>query len=581
MFKRLAIPIILALFFLVNSAYAARPKILKKEDLKSGMPAIGFTVFRGTEPERFEVILGELFERDGMDLITARIHGGPFLDAPLEKIGPIAAMSGSPVYINCHNYDDCDKNGILVGAVSYRPRSFVIAGDNAFITPAQDMGGTKGFKYLSPEFLRQLGIVSLASLSPDLPISSMSGGTISDNCKQLEDKDLKAGSMISVYKMRGDIPMYASGTVTWRDGNNIFAFGHPLTGSGRVSFTFFQSRVVTTIQSLSEPFKISGCSVGNEGTIILDGSREVIGIVGLKTKYVDFKFNLNTGSSVQTLNSQLPLAYSRGSFHILLLGQMWLGHNLGTTFDGVPMHYHIRVKINDQQDLVIDSLTVLNEKKDEKEISIMQVFGAVQKIFEALSASDFKYVPSGVEINFEPIRPINIWSKEKIEVNGRELGASKTTSIKGKLGDKFVVSLTLANQNKNQFKKIDIPIAIPPIGKPKTTSLAITMEGGLIFRNFVQLDKYPYTLDKFIAEINSAIEYKFNKVYVRVVPNKVSDDIMNNKVTSFTWQGIDPALLSREYSTRAREQEVFSLPAIDGLVSLKEEIMVTLEMDAP
>lgn len=575
MLKRLAIPITLASFFLVNSAYAAKPKMLKKEDLKSGAPAIGFTVFRGIEPERFEVILGEVFERDGLDLITARIYGGPFLDAPLEKIGPIAAMSGSPVYINCHNYDDCDKNGILVGAVSYRPRSFIIAGINAYITPAEDMGGIKSFKYLSPEFLRRMGLVPLVSLSYGLPGYNIFGETASDNCRQLEDKDLKAGSMISVYKVRGDIPMRATGTVTWRDGNNIFAFGHSLTGSGRVSFTFFQSRVVTIIQSSLEPFKISGCPVGNEGTIVLDGSREVVGIVGLKTGYIDFKFNLNAGSSIQTLNSQLPLVYGRGHSDIILLGDMWSSRNFGTTFDRIPFYYHIRVKIHGQQDLIVNSLTVLNKH----ETSIYQIFNAASDTLTMLSASGFQYSLGGIEVNAQPVGFEAIWSKEGIEVNGRELGANKTASVKGKSGDKFVVSLILANQNKSRFKKVDIPIAIPLIGKPKTISLAISMEGGLIFRNFVQLEKYPYTLDKLIAEINSAIEYKFNQVYVRVAPRKALDDTVNDKTLFSTWQDIDPALLSREYSNRNRGQEIFSLPALDGIVNLKEEVTVLLEID--
>ncbi|MBX4190353.1 hypothetical protein KW791_03620, partial [Candidatus Parcubacteria bacterium] len=48
------------LFFLTsNSAFAELPKILKLTDLQPGTHAVGFSVFRGLEPEPFDVLLNE------------------------------------------------------------------------------------------------------------------------------------------------------------------------------------------------------------------------------------------------------------------------------------------------------------------------------------------------------------------------------------------------------------------------------------------------------------------------------------------------------------------------------------------
>src|SRR3990167_7554557 len=111
-------------FIMIGSVFADPPKILKLEDLVPGTQAIGFSVFKGVEPEPFNIVLGELTDYSGNGLILARVSGGP-MDTPLEKIGAISGMSGSPIFINCDNLDECIKNGILVGDLSMRIGSFI------------------------------------------------------------------------------------------------------------------------------------------------------------------------------------------------------------------------------------------------------------------------------------------------------------------------------------------------------------------------------------------------------------------------------------------------------------------------
>jgi len=82
------------------------PEIMRSEDLRPGMKGYGLTVFRGTEPERFDVeILGVIKHNfaDG-DMIIVRLEHEQLL-----QIGGVAGMSGSPIYVE-------DK---LVGAFAY------------------------------------------------------------------------------------------------------------------------------------------------------------------------------------------------------------------------------------------------------------------------------------------------------------------------------------------------------------------------------------------------------------------------------------------------------------------------------
>ena len=76
-------------------------------EIKEGMKGTALTVFRGTEPEEFQVeVLGIIpgFNFPKQDMIVARLSG-----ANAERTSVFAGMSGSPVYIN----------GRLVGAISY------------------------------------------------------------------------------------------------------------------------------------------------------------------------------------------------------------------------------------------------------------------------------------------------------------------------------------------------------------------------------------------------------------------------------------------------------------------------------
>src|SRR5687767_8325270 len=76
-------------------------------EVREGMRGTARTVFRGTEPEEFNVeILGVVPGGIGpkQDLIVGRLSGGP-----ADRTGVFAGMSGSPVYVG----------GKLVGAISY------------------------------------------------------------------------------------------------------------------------------------------------------------------------------------------------------------------------------------------------------------------------------------------------------------------------------------------------------------------------------------------------------------------------------------------------------------------------------
>lgn len=353
--KKYFVPVVaLALVFMVQSvpawaqekaptAGAADPRLFAVEDLRPGMKGVARTVFSGTEPEEFGVeILGVLpgFPGPRQSAIIARLSG-----ANVNKTSVFAGMSGSPVYID----------GRLAGAIAFSfPFSKEpICG----ITPIKEMldifEGGSGSKSREPRAPRPVSFTQLASADwkPTLPKQAIAGapliasvasgsplvalmgqqiqpiatpvvfGGISQESLSLfssalmsngllplsgvggaaaitpmgpvTEKTLAPGTSISVQLVRGDYSIAASGTVTFRDGDRIYAFGHPFLSLGSADMPMTESSVVTVIPNTNNSFKLAvpGQMVGS---ISQDRATGVFGKLGQAPRMIPVKIKLHT-----------------------------------------------------------------------------------------------------------------------------------------------------------------------------------------------------------------------------------------------------------------------------------------------
>lgn len=72
----------------------------------------------------------------------------------------------------------------------------------------------------------------------------------------MTDVKLEPGSGVSVELIRGDVSLGVIGTVTWVDGDEVIAFGHPFTRRGNVNFFMSNSYTFTTVSSINSSFKV-------------------------------------------------------------------------------------------------------------------------------------------------------------------------------------------------------------------------------------------------------------------------------------------------------------------------------------
>jgi hypothetical protein len=318
-------------------------RLFQLDELRPGMKGVARTVFSGSETQEFGVeILGVLpgFPGPHQSAIIARLSG-----ANVEKTGVFAGMSGSPVYID----------GRLVGAIAFSfPFSREpIAG----ITPIQEMldifekgraNETQKSKEPRPVSFAQLAatewkpilprpavtgvplIAPVAAGSPLvalmgqqmapiatpivfggisqetlslfssqlmasglLPVSGVGGAAAITPLAPVTEKTLLPGTSVSVQLVRGDYSIAASGTVTFRDGDRIYAFGHPFLSLGSSDMPMTEASVVTVISNVNNSFKLAvpGQMVGS---ISQDRATGVYGQLSVAPRMIPVKINLHT-----------------------------------------------------------------------------------------------------------------------------------------------------------------------------------------------------------------------------------------------------------------------------------------------
>ncbi len=275
------------------------------------MKGTGRTVFAGSRVEEFQVeVLGILHRyQPGRDLILVRASGGP-----LEQTGIIAGMSGSPIYLE----------GRLAGALAYA-YSFAkeaIAG----VTPIGDMLETLDRESpVGPADERQGALSSLQGegVSPASPPESaealafafesraaelhpvqmplmVSGfcGPVVDEMRrffageglmvaqggvagtEVRASDLVPGSAVSVRLVEGDANIAAIGTLTYRHGDRVLAFGHPLFHAGDVALPLGGATIAALLPSQNVSMKFGSATEGDLGVIEQDRSTGIGGRLG-------------------------------------------------------------------------------------------------------------------------------------------------------------------------------------------------------------------------------------------------------------------------------------------------------------
>ncbi|MBO6934537.1 MAG: hypothetical protein JJ863_06170 [Deltaproteobacteria bacterium] len=325
------------------------PSTISVDDIRPGMTGYGLTVFRGTEPERFDVEVIDVLHgfRPDQDLILIRTP-----HPRLEQTKAVGGMSGSPIYID----------GKLAGAYAYgwpfgmepiagvtpisnmlhemdrpyRPDSF--PGAEVLTTRRMRPGGqarrrsgrhlaglpayrgepTNAFAPMRAHVERRPPVSEHQMRPAATPI--MLGG-FTDEVATLLGNELEPmgwvplqggggrrrqpaantetrprfvdGGAIGVQLVRGDVSATAIGTVTHvGNGHRLVGFGHPMMNAGEIGLPTSTARVLHFLASVARSFKIAEAEEPL-GTLVHDRQAAIVVDTDLQPATIPMRIKIN------------------------------------------------------------------------------------------------------------------------------------------------------------------------------------------------------------------------------------------------------------------------------------------------
>lgn len=550
--------VILALNGLVNAqkpvveAKAKDPRFFALEDLRPGMKGTSSSVFSGTEPQEFGVeILGVLpgFPGPRQSAIIARLSG-----ANVEKTGVFAGMSGSPVYIDnklvgaiafsfpfskepiagitpIKQMIDIFEKGSRETSLPREPKVVSFAqlastewkptlprpalGSTALIAPVSGgsgllpLMGQQMTPIATPVVFGGISQESLAMFAPQLvangllPVSGAGGSAAITPLAKATEKTLTPGTSVSVQLVRGDYSIAASGTVTLRDANQIYAFGHPFLSLGASDMPMSETAVVTVISNVNNSFKLSvpGAMMGS---ISQDRAAGVFGQLGQEPKMIPVKINLHTSRdrsdtySYEIANDSFltPLLLNITVFNTITSSERALGEST-ITIKGA-------INVKGQQPIEVD-------RRFSQANSPILAAGSVAGPISSLLGSGFDDVQiEGVTLDIASTDTKYAGTLERIAL-------SKTEARRG---EKIEIQAYVRTESGKQFVQ-RIPVQIPEDAIPGQL-LVFVGDGGALQEGSAAKAFVPQDLGQLVQAINKV--KKSDRLYVklfRITPGAV------------------------------------------------------------
>lgn len=517
--------------FQTVSTTGSGPSIFPVSELREGMRGTARSVFRGSDSEEFKVeILGVVPNYIGpkQDMIVGRLSG-----ANAERTFVFAGMSGSPVYID----------GKLVGAISY---SFPFAKEPICgITPFEQMvsvveqgpvmkpvsGGLKTFSYaelvsptwppsvitaptgvLASGFADNSRLMAIAgqtfrpiatpitisgisqrildSLSPFflqaglLPLAASGSGSSVTPLKKADATTLLGGDSVVVHLSRGDIQIAAAGTVTHRDGNKIYAFGHPFFSLGSANLPMSESHVVTVVPNANNSFKLAVADA-LVGTMTQDRATGIFGLLGEQPKMLPVRINLTTSRGrKEQVNFEsafdeilTPLIINAGIGNTLVANERGLGDST------IEINGEIKVKGEDS-------------------VRIERRFAGAQALAFA-SAASVSPLAALLRANFDGLE-ITGMTLEMIASDGSKTATIDRVSVdrtQCRPGETIEISITQRSESGSVVIQ-KVPFTIPRDAPAGPMSITVG-DGTAVSQNLAVTQFTPKTTAELIAVLNS------------------------------------------------------------------------------
>jgi len=346
-------PCALLLLLLAAPPAWARDPITPLQDIHRGLHCTARTVVQGTTISEFDVdVLDVVADQFGSGArILVRVSG-----PAVAGTGIASGFSGSPVFCP-------DANGVIGNAGAISATIGQYGEDVGLVTPVEQMLSLpvkppSGVRR-APKLLRAARALAsplvLSGLSPQLghllqqsalarqrALVAVPAGPLGT----FPPQQLVPGASLAVGLSIGAIGASAIGTVTYRDGDVVYAFGHPLDGAGRRALLLQDAYVFTVIGNPLDVGAASSYKLAAPGhtlgTLTNDGLAGVVGTVGAAPRTIPLTVRVtdaDTGArTVQRTNlvDEVDLGDPSGEGLLSAIASFGVAQAVMTAYNGAP-----------------------------------------------------------------------------------------------------------------------------------------------------------------------------------------------------------------------------------------------------
>lgn len=372
-------------------------KFMPLSEVKHGMTGKGYTVFSGTTVEvfDFEVISIEYDYFPGWHVIWCK-----GLSENFERTGVAGGMSGSPIYID----------GRLIGALSlgfFNQREhanlFGVTPIDAMIkvtewgmAPNLNAAGGQLFHLGAGGSIPAYGLdmrdlllpeakvaekprrfeeiwsegastsnsahlaipVALPRLSNDMmklvepvfdkfnftPVQAVGGGS------RIKESPVEEGQIIGTEMVRGDVSLFGFGTITHVAGDELLAYGHPMSGEGHVNIPLSGGYVHFILPSSSRSSKVAA-PTQPIGTLVQDRETAIAGIIGTHPSYIPVSVTVGTTDGQTHEKSYEVIRHQGLSWLYTGVGASLLLDALEFYFNDHTLNAEAKIRLKEHPDL--------------------------------------------------------------------------------------------------------------------------------------------------------------------------------------------------------------------------------------
>ncbi len=523
------------------------------EDLKPGQKGYGLTVFRGDQPEKFEVeFAGVTNLSSKVKLILVK------MGRPVENSEVLAGMSGSPVYF------EREGKWKLAGALGYGVGNFSSDKFLGGITPIRAMLDQEKALGLAPTN------PDLYPLQPKIKIAS-NASPETKNLRSAKPIRPRPGEAITVLTAEGDFRYGVTGTVTYVKGNKFYAFGHPFLGIGRITLPAYKSLIAVSFKSQSSAFKIEDREENYVGYVSFDSAFGIEGEIQLFPENAALPVNFSVSIEGATGSKKAEFHFSVFKDRIFsptliqsaaeeLLGNLWNVENKATVVSNYTIGFEDRGPIEFFNAYSSGQITQFGPFLDIT-TPWQTIDRAADNVAKLLRSEwDFKIKNVQININLRPGDQVLVLDAFKV------MDDKNKPVAKVKLGQTVNLALGLRNvDGLSQF------IAYLPLQIPKNLKLGdsdddkeareinIYIESG---NNFLERDENktlshrPDNQEEFLRKL-LADERDPQKIYVQIVFPETETEQKNSPpliISGASWQRVPNLNMLR--STKFSERKV-------------------------